>query len=75
MFANNFTSIIELRDRSTRSLVWQFSNSILEGPAENSSSILNTARYYLDIVNGAEAKQNTGFNTSLTDYYGRALLY
>lgn len=75
MYANNFTTVVELRDGSPGSSIWEFGNSILQGPAENGSSILNTAQYYTNIVNQVEGKQNAGFNASITDYYGRAISY
>jgi lysophospholipase len=75
MFANNFTTVVALRDGSPGSSLWQFNSSILQGPAENGSSILNTADYYIDIVDEVRNKQNAGFNASITDYYGRAISY
>ena len=35
IFANNFTTVVALRDGSAGSSVWEFGNSILQGPAEN----------------------------------------
>jgi lysophospholipase len=75
IFANNFTTVVALRDGSPGSSLWQFNDSILQGPAENGSSILNTADYYKNIVEEVANKQDAGFNASITDYYGRAISY
>jgi lysophospholipase len=75
IFGNNFTTVVALRDGSPSSSVWEFGNSILQGPAKNGSSILNTADYYINIVNEVGNKQNAGYNASITDYYGRAISY
>lgn len=75
MFANNFSSVTTLRDGSPGSNVWRFDNSIIEGPADSGLSILNTAAYYSDIVSQVEQKSSAGYNTSITDYWGRALSY
>jgi lysophospholipase len=75
IFGNNFTTVVALRDGSPSSSVWEFGNSILQGPAENGSSILNTANYYINVVNEVGNKQNAGYNASITDYYGRAISY
>ncbi|KAL5344958.1 Lysophospholipase 1 [Pseudogymnoascus australis] len=75
IFANNFTTVVALRDGSTGSSVWEFGNSILQGPAQNGSSILNTADYYKNIVDEVGKKQDARFNASITDYYGRAISY
>ncbi|KFY12255.1 hypothetical protein V492_03996 [Pseudogymnoascus sp. VKM F-4246] len=75
IFANNFTTVVALRDGSAGSSVWEFGSSILQGPVENGISILNTADYYKNIVDEVENKQRAGFNASITDYYGRAISY
>lgn len=38
-------------------------------------SILNTADYYSNILSEVNAKANAGFDTSITDYWGRDLSY
>lgn len=75
LFMNNFSSVEQLRDGSSGSDVWQFSRSIFEGPESSGLSILNTAEYFKDLYDAVQDKQDAGFNTSITDYWGRALSY
>ncbi|EJT73925.1 lysophospholipase Plb3 [Gaeumannomyces tritici R3-111a-1] len=76
MFTNNFSSVQELRSNQR---VWKFDRSLLEGPAAVSGSavsrVLEPFSYWTDILNQVSAKRRAGFDTSLTDYWGRALGY
>jgi lysophospholipase len=75
IYTNNFSSVETLRDGSTKSSVWQFGNSILEGPDSDGIQLFSSADYYATIESEVGDKQNAGFNASLTDYWGRALSY
>jgi lysophospholipase len=75
IYTNNFSSVEDLRDGSKGSSVWQFSNSIFEGPDSDGIQILSTADYYSTIENEVSSKSDAGFNTSITDYWGRALSF
>ncbi|KAI0436385.1 lysophospholipase [Xylaria telfairii] len=75
IFANNFSTIPQLRDGQPGSALWQFSNSILEGPKDSGLSILNTAEYWHDIADQVDDKRNAGYGVSITDYWSRALSY
>ncbi|KAL1888231.1 Lysophospholipase 1 [Sporothrix stenoceras] len=101
MFANNFSTIVQMRDGYTGSDLWRFDNSIFAGPskdAQNSGSnstsssskralstttdvsverrgIITTAEYWTDVADQVSAKADAGYETSLTDYWGRALSY
>jgi lysophospholipase len=75
IYTNNFTSVQDLRDGSPGSSVWQFGNSILAGPASNGVQILSTASYWSIIEDDVSSKSDAGFNTSITDYWGRALSF
>ncbi|KAI8624242.1 lysophospholipase catalytic domain-containing protein [Xylariaceae sp. FL1651] len=75
IFANNFSTITQLRDGSPGSAVWQFSNSIFEGPKQAGLSILNIAEYWTDIASQVGDKNDAGYGISITDYWGRALSY
>ncbi|EFX04741.1 lysophospholipase plb1 [Grosmannia clavigera kw1407] len=121
MFANNFSTIVELRDGYVGSDLWRFDNSIFSGPsddAQNSGStqttststrrraieairhiarrdgvqldldnddtapktaqhlhIIDTAEYWTHVADQVAGKADAGFQTSLTDYWGRALSY
>ncbi|KJR81369.1 lysophospholipase [Sporothrix schenckii 1099-18] len=99
MFANNFSTIVQMRDGYPGSDLWRFDNSIFVGPskdAQDSGSntsrsakrgdtaadmsverrgILSTAEYWTDVAHQVAAKADAGYETSLTDYWGRALSY
>ncbi|KAI1334324.1 lysophospholipase [Xylariaceae sp. FL0016] len=75
IFANNFSSITQLRDGQEGSALWQFGNSIFEGPESTGISILNTADYWTDIVDQVDDKRSAGYEVSITDTWGRALSY
>ncbi|KAM0802676.1 lysophospholipase Plb3 [Usnea florida] len=74
IFVNNFTTITGLLNNDASS-VWEFGNSILEGPDSGSIQVLDSAEYFTDIEHEVSAKGNAGFNTSVTDYWGRALSF
>lgn len=72
------------------SQLWQFNESILDGSSNccvlclwctaNSAvflgpETLSTTKYYRQLFDSVEAKEDAGFNTSITDYWGRALSY
>lgn len=77
IFVNNFTSVQDIinTNSSISGSLWQFGNSILEGPATGGVQVLSTVQYYDDLYNTVNGKVNAGFdfNSSLTDYWGRAL--
>lgn len=75
IFANNFSSVDTLQQGSKGSSVWQFANSIFEGPEESGLSIFNTVSYWDDVADQVSIKADSGFETSITDYWGRALSY
>jgi lysophospholipase len=75
LYSNNFSTVVQFRNGSSGSSVWQFGNSVFLGPAESGLLIVNTAEYWRDIENQVSAKADAGYNTSLTDYWGRALSY
>ncbi|KAK8103767.1 lysophospholipase [Apiospora kogelbergensis] len=75
IYANNFSTVPQLRDGEKGSSLWQFSRSILKGPKESGISILNTASYWDDVHDAVDAKRDAGYNASITDYWGRTLSY
>lgn len=77
IYTNNFSSVENLRDGSKGSDVWHFENSIFEGPNDDGIQILSTADYYSTIENEVNGKADAplNFNTSITDYWGRALSF
>lgn len=74
IFLNNFTTISGLLNQTDGS-VWEFGNSILEGPAKGGIQLLDTAQYFDEVFDDVGAKADAGFNTSITDYWGRTLSY
>ncbi|KAE8349599.1 lysophospholipase catalytic domain-containing protein [Aspergillus coremiiformis] len=72
VYINNFTTIGALQ---TSDQLWQFKNSILQGPDVKHFQLLNTAAYWKDLADTVKSKKQAGYRTSLTDYWGRALSY
>ncbi|KAL4900249.1 hypothetical protein BDW74DRAFT_171003 [Aspergillus multicolor] len=72
IFINNFTTIQQLQSSE---ITWDFRTNILEGPDVKHFQLLSTAEYWTDLVKAVHAKKHAGFETSLTDYWGRALSY
>lgn len=64
---NNFTSVQDLQGSSD---VWNLENSIIDPGGVN---IFSDASYWDNISNAVEGKSGAGFNTSLTDIWGRGL--
>jgi lysophospholipase len=75
LYINNFSTVTALRDGSSGSSVWQFDNSILKGPESSGLSIGNTADYYNFLVDDVDSKAEAGYETTITDYWGRALSF
>lgn len=65
---NNFTTVQKLQGSDT---VWDFTNNILA--PEGELHIVDTTRYYNDLHDEVTAKEDAGFDVSLTDYWSRAL--
>ena len=73
IYVNNFSTISNLLDDGSTS-VWHFDNSILEGPDTSGPQIISTTEYYADLYSDVHSKSDD-FETTLTDYWGRALSY
>ncbi|MCJ1387884.1 Lysophospholipase 1 [Xylographa bjoerkii] len=74
IFVNNFTTISGLLNNNNASSLWEFQNSIFEGPATGGLQILDSTEYYDNIYNEVQGK-SVHFDTSITDYWGRALSF
>ncbi|PTB35369.1 hypothetical protein M441DRAFT_62840 [Trichoderma asperellum CBS 433.97] len=72
LYVQNFTSVesIVLSTSGFLSTLWQFDESIFDGPSD-----LNVIKYYRQLFDAVDGKKKAGFNTSITDYWGRALSY
>ncbi|KAF2726179.1 lysophospholipase Plb1 [Polychaeton citri CBS 116435] len=79
LYSNNFTSVDNIITEDTSAdksgSVWQFGNSILEGPKTGSIQLLDSVGYYASLEDEVSDKEDAGFNTTITDYWGRALSY
>lgn len=73
IYANNFTTVETLRKGREDSSIWRFDNSIFTGP--DLSGIFDTARYWAKVAGQVSDKDDAGFETSITDYWGRALAW
>ncbi|KAK6346069.1 Lysophospholipase 1 [Orbilia blumenaviensis] len=74
---NNFTSveaIVNSTPDETGSL-WQFQNSLFAGPEKSEVQPLSGGKYYENIIDAVTSKAKAGYNTSLTDLWGRALSF
>lgn len=68
IYVNNFSSISALQAETVGS-VWEFGNSIFEGPDEGGLQILDSADYFKQIRDAVAGKADAGFSTSITDYW------
>ncbi|KAG8631409.1 hypothetical protein KVT40_000549 [Elsinoe batatas] len=79
LYINNFTSVQNILDLnqnvSGSGSLWKFGNSIFEGPATGSVQLLSTISYYQTLVNQVQGKGDAGYNTTITDYWGRGLSF
>ena len=78
IFANNFTSVQSILDLGDEAGIWQFQNSLFEGPPTDGIQILSTAEYFTNLVSTVNDKKHSSagdFNASITDYYGRGLSF
>ncbi|KAG5787451.1 hypothetical protein H9Q69_013483 [Fusarium xylarioides] len=71
IFANNFSTVPSLQSGDK---VWRFDRSIFKGPKSSGISLLNTAEYWDEMKDAVDDKDK-GWNTTLTDWWGRALSY
>ncbi|KAI9834395.1 MAG: Lysophospholipase 1 [Sarea resinae] len=74
IFTNNFTTVTDIIFNNSGSF-WQFGNSIFEGPATGGIQVLSSAQYYDHIYDDVQGKGDAGYNTTITDYWGRALSF
>lgn len=68
IYMNNFTTISTLETNKEGS-VWQFENSIFEGPSNGGIQLLDSIDYYRELSDAVSAKSDAGYPTSITDYW------
>jgi lysophospholipase len=74
IFMNNFSTVTALRNNKPGSL-WEFGNSILEGPDTGGIQVLDTVEYYTTLIHEIDGKSDAGFEITITDIWGRALSF
>ncbi|RKF56918.1 Lysophospholipase [Golovinomyces cichoracearum] len=74
IFANNFSTVETLRDGKSDSELWRFDRSLIKGP-ERKGKFFDTLSYFRSLSKSVLAKKDAGFNTSATDFWGRALSF
>ena len=73
IYINNFTSVEDILSLGDgEDAIWQFDMPISKGPDDG---LISTAKYIKSIAMEVADKKAAGFNTSLTDVWGRALSY
>lgn len=74
IYMNNFSSVPSLQTQE-EGAVWQFGNSIFEGPANGPIQVVDSAQYFSNIKDAVSAKSDAGFATTITDYWYVDWLY
>ncbi|KAI9149911.1 Lysophospholipase [Paramyrothecium foliicola] len=69
VYSNNFSTVQDIQSKA-----WKFDRDIFKGPESKGISLLNTGEYWAQVATQVAAKAE-GWDTSLTDYWGRALSY
>jgi lysophospholipase len=79
LYSNNYTSVYDIISQDSTDDesgdLWQFGNTIFEGPDEGGIQLFDSVGYYASLVEDTEDKEDAGFNITITDYWGRALSY
>lgn len=74
IYMNNFSTVVDLRDDSTGT-IWEFENTVLEGPDKGGIQALDSAQYYGTLRDEVQSKEGAGFEVTITDYWGRGLSF
>jgi lysophospholipase len=74
IYVNNFTTVTDLQ-ADTSGSVWEFSQSVVEGPSSDGIQLFSTVDYYGQINSAIQGKRDAGYDASITDIWGRALSY
>lgn len=75
LYGNDFPTIQSILDADNSPSIWQFQSSIFEGPDMGDTGTSNALAYFEDLINQVASKIDSGFTTTLTDYWGRALSF
>ena len=76
LYSNNFTTVDNILDQSGRKQgsIWEFHRNIIEGPRRGVWGI-RSIQYLEHIHDQIKRKKEAGWDTSLTDYWGRGQAY
>ncbi|KAL9616878.1 MAG: hypothetical protein Q9160_008300 [Pyrenula sp. 1 TL-2023] len=74
IYMNNFSTVVDLRDDTTGT-IWEFENTVLEGPDQGGIQALDSAQYYGTLRDEVQGKEGSGFEVTITDYWGRGLSF
>ncbi|KAI9894630.1 MAG: Lysophospholipase 1 [Vezdaea aestivalis] len=74
MYINNFTSVQALQQEVSGSL-WEFGRTVVEGPDRGGIAIADKSQYWSSIIKSVNQKRDGGFDTSITDLWGRGLSF
>ncbi|KKY19500.1 putative lysophospholipase plb1 [Phaeomoniella chlamydospora] len=72
IYMNNFSTVPALQYSND---VWEFQNSIIEGPPSDGIQLLSTVGYWESVYDQVDGKEDAGYETTITDYWGRTLSY
>jgi lysophospholipase len=68
LYLNNLTTVPALQADDTGT-VWEFQDSLIEGPDDAGISFVNTLEYWRDILSDVDSKRDAGYEVSITDYW------
>ncbi|KAM3074074.1 Lysophospholipase 1 [Clarireedia jacksonii] len=75
LYGNGFPTIEEILKTDESDPLWQFDYALWEGPDLGATGTSNGEAYFSQLIAQVQAKVDAGFNTSITDVWGRALAY
>ena len=77
IFVNNFTSVQDILagEANGHTSIWNFGRPMLEGPKTRRLPGLSLYDYWKLISEQVNGKKQAGFDSSITDYWARTLLF
>ncbi|KAG4428896.1 hypothetical protein IFR05_015625 [Cadophora sp. M221] len=75
LYGNDFQTIEDMVSANRANPLWQFQYVIWDGPDLGATGTSNAEAYFNALLNQVQAKENAGFNTSMTDLCGRTIAY
>ncbi|KAJ4982675.1 Lysophospholipase [Stagonosporopsis vannaccii] len=75
LYSNGFPTISSILETDGDQPLWQFQHALWEGPDLGATGKSNGQEYFSRLLDQVTAKTDAGYNTSITDVWGRALAY